>query len=186
MTQDNENAVEREALAGWKLNHVQFSRDREGIAEIGYLDPEDDRFSPVVTVDTGLYYQPNDAVPLARMILDALATQPPAPADRVALAEELEDAIRQAIIDAASAAHDLSGAMGRRCADESRREAFALVNRLAASDAPPAAQPLTEEQIGKHTLRAGDCPPDSLVLLVSSVKRLQARLSSDTPPEESK
>lgn len=63
---------EVELLKGWKLNHIQFVRG-SGTAEIGYLDAEDDRFSPVVTVDTGLYYQPQDAVPLARAILDRLA-----------------------------------------------------------------------------------------------------------------
>ena len=65
-----------EPLKGWKLNHVQFVRGT-GTAEIGYLDPEDDRFSPIVTVDTGLYYQPDAAVPLAQAILDALAATPP-------------------------------------------------------------------------------------------------------------
>jgi hypothetical protein len=34
---------------------------------------------------------------------------------------------------------------------------------------------LTEAQLGKHVLRAGDCPPDSQVLLVSSIRRLQAK-----------
>lgn len=45
--------------------------------------------------------------------------------------------------------------------------------------------PLTEEQIGKHTLLAGDCPPASEVLLVSSVRRLQAKTVAQTslPPQ---
>lgn len=70
---------EVELLKGWKLNHIQFGRG-SGTAEIGYLDAEADRFSPIVTVDTGLYDQPQDAVPLARAILNMLATpaQPPA------------------------------------------------------------------------------------------------------------
>jgi hypothetical protein len=62
-----------EPLKGWKLNHVQFVRG-SGTAQIGYLDPEDDRFSPIVTVDTGLYYRPQDAAPLASAILAAIAT----------------------------------------------------------------------------------------------------------------
>lgn len=60
-----------EPLKGWKLNHVQFVPG-SGKAEIGYLDPEDDRFSPIVTVDTGLYYEPNQAHPLAVAILAAM------------------------------------------------------------------------------------------------------------------
>lgn len=63
---------------GWKFNHAQRSKDDEGVWEIGFLDDEDDRFSPILTVDTGLYYQDNDAEPLARAILARLAT-PPAP-----------------------------------------------------------------------------------------------------------
>jgi hypothetical protein len=31
---------------------------------------------------------------------------------------------------------------------------------------------LTDEQIARHTLAAGDCPPDSRVMLVSSIRRL--------------
>jgi hypothetical protein len=46
----------------------------------------------------------------------------------------------------------------------------------------PAATPLTEEQIGKHTLLAGDCPATSAVLLVSSVRRLQARAAAPVEP----
>ena len=60
-----------EPLKGWKLNHVQSKRG-EGTAQIGYLDPEDDRFSPIVTVDTGLYYEPKQAAPLAVAILGML------------------------------------------------------------------------------------------------------------------
>lgn len=40
---------------------------------------------------------------------------------------------------------------------------------------------LTENQITKHTLLARDCPPDSQVLLVASVKRLQERAVGATP-----
>ncbi len=71
-----------EPLKGWKLNHVQFVRGK-GTAQIGYLDPEDDRFSPIVTVDTGLYYQPDQAAPLAVAILGMLedaAAHPQQPA----------------------------------------------------------------------------------------------------------
>lgn len=65
-----------EPLKGWKLNHVQYVRG-SGTAEIGYLDPEDDRFSPTVTVDTGLYYQPEQAAPLAVAILAMLQDATP-------------------------------------------------------------------------------------------------------------
>jgi len=63
---------------GWKFNHAQQQTDDDGpvdgVWEIGFLDPEDDRFSPIVTVDAGLYYQDKDAEPLARAILARLAT----------------------------------------------------------------------------------------------------------------
>jgi hypothetical protein len=42
---------------------------------------------------------------------------------------------------------------------------------------------LTDEQIARHTLTAKDCPPDSRVLLVSSVKRLQERAALPTSGE---
>ncbi len=77
-----------EPLKGWKLNHAQ--RAEEGVAEIGFLDDEEDRFSPIVTVDTGLYYQPDQALPLAVAILGMLqdaAAHPQQPA-RVPLTEE--------------------------------------------------------------------------------------------------
>ena len=76
-------------LKGWKLNHVQFVRG-SGKAEIGYLDPEDDRFAPIVTVDTGLYYEPNQAHPLAVAILGALQDAPP---PRAALTDEQIDSM---------------------------------------------------------------------------------------------
>lgn len=63
---------------GWKFNHTQKregDEDDEGVWEIGYLDSEDDRFSPILTVDTGLYYQDKDAEPLARAILARIATK---------------------------------------------------------------------------------------------------------------
>jgi len=63
---------------GWVFNHAQQSS--AGIWEIGYRDDEDDRFSPIVTVDTGLYYQPQDAEPLAKAILAMLSAAPQAPA----------------------------------------------------------------------------------------------------------
>lgn len=49
--------------------------------------------------------------------------------------------------------------------------------------AQPVGSALTDEQIERHKLRAGDCPPNSEVLLVSGVKRLQAKNLS-TPPAE--
>jgi len=75
-----------ELLKGWKLNHVQFVRG-SGTAQIGWLDPEDDSFYPIVTVDTGLYYQPDAAVPLAQAIFDTLASAPAAPAQAVPLTD---------------------------------------------------------------------------------------------------
>ena len=69
-------ALQAEPLRGWRLNHVRRHPDEDGVAEIGYLDHEDDRFAPIVTVDTGLYYQPGQAVPLAVAILGAIAAPP--------------------------------------------------------------------------------------------------------------
>lgn len=60
---------------GWKFNHARQC-DEDGVWEIGYLN-EDDYFSSIVTVDTGLYYQPQDAEPLARAILARLTAPPP-------------------------------------------------------------------------------------------------------------
>lgn len=57
---------------GWKFNHARQSADDPGVWEIGWLEEGDDWFSPIVTVDTGLYYQTDDAGPLARAILDRL------------------------------------------------------------------------------------------------------------------
>lgn len=65
-----------EPLKGWKLNHVQKGPAR-GMAQIGYLDEEDGRFSHIVTVDTGLYDQNEQAYPLAVAILGALADATP-------------------------------------------------------------------------------------------------------------
>lgn len=75
-----------EPLKGWKLNHVQRGEE-EGTAEIGYLDPEDDRFARIVTVDTGLYYQDDQAIPLAVAILGALENAA-APVERQPLSDE--------------------------------------------------------------------------------------------------
>ena len=66
-----------EPLKGWKLNHARKHPDEEGVAEIGYFDPEDDRFAPILTVDTGLYYQDAQALPLAVAILSMLSAHPP-------------------------------------------------------------------------------------------------------------
>ena len=42
--------------------------------------------------------------------------------------------------------------------------------------APPAAPapvvPLTDERLQKHAMRAGDCPPGSMVVLLSSLRRM--------------
>jgi hypothetical protein len=63
-------------LKGWKLNHVRKHPEVEGVAEIGYLD-EDDRFAPILTVDTGLYYEDAQALPLAVSVLSMLSAHPP-------------------------------------------------------------------------------------------------------------
>lgn len=39
---------------------------------------------------------------------------------------------------------------------------------------PQVPQPLSDEQINKHALLAKDCPPNSAVMLVSSIRRLQS------------
>lgn len=48
-----------------------------------------------------------------------------------------------------------------------------------------AAQVPSEDQIERHTLAAKDCPPDSKVLLVYAVKRLQARAATELTAERS-
>lgn len=60
---------------GWKFNHAQPAVDfdgkaDEGVWDIGWL--EDGQFSPIITVDTGLYDQHAQAEPLARAILERL------------------------------------------------------------------------------------------------------------------
>lgn len=67
--------------AGWKFNHARQAEE-PGIWEIGWLENEDDSFSPIITVDTGLYYQDQAAGPLARAILDRLA-EPDTPGDSI-------------------------------------------------------------------------------------------------------
>lgn len=75
--------------AGWKFNHARQQTDDDGpvdgVWEIGWLEVDDNYFAPIVTVDTGLYYQDKDAEPLAKAILArltesraALASQPAA------------------------------------------------------------------------------------------------------------
>lgn len=115
-----------EPLKGWKLNHARRG-DEEGTAEIGYFDPEDDRFSPIVTVDTGLYYQPNQALPLAVQILalleKATAPQPPAPT-----AQPLDDFGRPIVYDTEAidnVTHALTG-------DEGEDDSVTVLERMAA------------------------------------------------------
>lgn len=60
---------------GWDFNHAQAAHD--GLWEVGHLN-EDDHFSPVITVDTGNYYQPQHAEPFARAILAWLRAAPQA------------------------------------------------------------------------------------------------------------
>ena len=81
-----------QSIPGWPLNYVHENKS-EGTWEIGVFDFEDDRFSPVITVDTGIYYRPQDAEPMARLILKLLTattppTQSPAPAPEALAAHE--------------------------------------------------------------------------------------------------
>jgi hypothetical protein len=46
--------------------------------------------------------------------------------------------------------------------------------RAALAAAPAQPLELTDEQINKHALLAKDCPPNSAVMLVSSIRRLAA------------
>ena len=62
---------------GWTFNHARPKAGESGVWEIGFYDDEDDRFSPIVTVDTGLYYCKEGAEPLANAILARLAAQAP-------------------------------------------------------------------------------------------------------------
>lgn len=99
-------ATQGEAVAdldGWLLNHAQRSDVDEdgGIWEIGHLN-EDGVFAEVVTVNTGLYHQPEAAEPLARAILSRLAAQPQAPA---ATQPEPAEIDYEALIRAAWANH---------------------------------------------------------------------------------
>jgi hypothetical protein len=50
-----------------------------------------------------------------------------------------------------------------------------LADAIAAAESElsqPAREGLTDAQIGRHTLTASDCPPNSQVILVSSLHRL--------------
>ncbi len=70
--------------SGWNFNHAQQQTDDEGpvagVWQIGWLEVDDDYFAPIITVDTGLYYQDQDAEPLAKAILSRLAIPSPATA----------------------------------------------------------------------------------------------------------
>lgn len=79
------------AIPGWPLNYVHENKS-EGTWEIGVFDFDDDRFSPVITVDTGIYYRPQDAEPLARLILKLLkGATPAAPAPEPLTDEQIID-----------------------------------------------------------------------------------------------
>jgi hypothetical protein len=69
--------AEAEPLRGWKMNHCQAHPTDEGVWEIGYLDAEDNCFSPMLTIDTGLYYQADQAERLARSVLACLIAAAP-------------------------------------------------------------------------------------------------------------
>lgn len=66
--------------------------------------------------------------------------------------------------------------------DEARTAAHAAWNRRAALAAVPARtliRTLSPEQIERHTLTASECPPDSAVMLVSSINRLLSKRPGD-------
>lgn len=75
-------------------------------------------------------------------------------------------------------------------------EAAANLRAALSTPPPPAEEALrvfipSEVQIGKHATRAGDCPPDSIVMLVRSIRELQDRanqnrdaVSTPLPAEE--
>lgn len=82
------------AVKGWKLNAVQQSEEQkeDGIAVFGGVD-EDGNFYDVGTVDTGLYHQPDLAIPLADYIVKAATAVPDLIAENErlqALAERLK------------------------------------------------------------------------------------------------
>lgn len=62
---------------------------------------------------------------------DLIAALSPPTDERKALAEECKDCAREAISAAESAAHDLSGAMEKKRAQEARAELFAAIDALA-------------------------------------------------------
>lgn len=59
---------------GWGFNHAQAADD--GLWDVGHLN-EDDYFSAVIRVDTGNYFMPEDAEPIARAILALLRRAQP-------------------------------------------------------------------------------------------------------------
>jgi hypothetical protein len=65
------------AFKGWQINHARAKPDEVGVWEVGFLDDQDETFSPIVTVDTGLYYAETHAEPMARAILAWLAGASP-------------------------------------------------------------------------------------------------------------
>ena len=66
---------------------------------------------------------------------------------------------------------------GRSRAISCRDEKIEILTELAAEPAP---EPLTDEQINRHALLAKDCPPNSAVMLVSSIRRLAAAQKEKT------
>lgn len=68
---------------GWTFNEARIADDHEagdGVWQVGHLN-EDDVFSPIVTVDTGNYFQPQDAEPMARAILARVTAPAEGPAE---------------------------------------------------------------------------------------------------------
>lgn len=91
------------------------------------------------------------------------------------LTMDLEEKARPLDAEMARLNQNLIAANERAIAAEIKESALrAEVERLTAV--------LSDERIARHALKAGECPPDSVVMLVSSLRRLAAL----TPAEEPK
>lgn len=80
------------AASGWKLDEFQQSEDDKeaGVAHVGGKY-EDGEFAEVMTIDTGLYYQDDKAIDLARFYA---AANPAAILKLLAINAELVDALK--------------------------------------------------------------------------------------------
>lgn len=82
-----------EKAAGWKLDAtMQTDDDRdEGIAFVGSINDEG-IFSDVARIDTGLYYQPDKAIEVAKFIA---AANPAAILELISAHEDAQEEIRE-------------------------------------------------------------------------------------------